>query len=131
MIAKMTVAGPIPSKKNSRLTFSRGNKIINIPSNEYAAWNKAARLQLINAPRTHKTVVRIALTFFFKTNHRADLSNKAESVMDLLVECLVIADDSWQHIPRLDLISGGIDKLNPRCEIEILFSDEETAKAPV
>lgn len=50
----------------------------------------------------------------------ADLTNKAESVMDLLVDCGIIVDDSWQVVEKLTLRIGGIDKKNPRVVVEIL-----------
>ena len=52
-------------------------------------------------------------------NRRADLTNKAESIMDLLVDCKVIVDDSWQEVPRLLLNCGGVDQKNPRVDIWI------------
>jgi hypothetical protein len=39
--------------------------------------------------------------------------------MDLLVDGGVLEDDSWFVVPNLALEFGGVDKLNPRVEVEI------------
>lgn len=63
--------------------------------------------------------IEIQIEFWMPDNRRADLTNKAESVMDLLVDLKIITDDSWQCVPSLTLQSKGIDKINPRAEIWI------------
>lgn len=62
----------------------------------------------------------MVLTFFAPDKRATDLSNKAESVMDLLVDNRVIEDDNWFVCPDLHLKFGGVDTLKPRCEIEII-----------
>ena len=57
--------------------------------------------------------------FYFPDNRIADLTNKAESIMDLLVDNKIIKDDNWRIIPELFLKSCGVNKQNPRAEIEI------------
>lgn len=51
-------------------------------------------------------------------HRRCDLTNKAESVMDLLVDNGFIEDDCWQITGLIELSCGGVDKENPRVEIE-------------
>ena len=50
---------------------------------------------------------------------KGDLSNKAESIMDLLVDNGVIEDDNWFEVPALASTFGGVDKANPRAEVVI------------
>ena len=50
---------------------------------------------------------------------KADLTNKAESIMDLLVDTKIIEDDNWFIINNINLKFGGVDTKNPRAEIEI------------
>jgi Holliday junction resolvase RusA-like endonuclease len=52
-------------------------------------------------------------------NRRTDLSNKAESIMDLLVDNGILEDDCWQIVPILALQGMKVDKENPRAEIFI------------
>ena len=121
MIYKITIEGIIPSKKNSRMTFCRGGRPISLPSNRHRDWHKDASLQLKNQnipedPILHCT---IAMTIFAKDKRRFDLSNRFESVADLLVDCGVLADDSVDVLPDVRMIYGGIDRTKPRAEIEI------------
>lgn len=61
----------------------------------------------------------VELTFYPSTKRRGDLDNKAASILDLLVDCKIITDDSWFIVPKLVLKFGGIDRLNPRAEIYV------------
>ena len=61
----------------------------------------------------------MAMTIFAKDKRRFDLSNRFESVADLLVDCGVLADDSVDVLPDVRMIYGGIDRTKPRAEIEI------------
>lgn len=40
--------------------------------------------------------------------------------MDLLVDEKILKDDSWDCVPELRLLFGGIDKNNPRAEVFIV-----------
>lgn len=109
----LTILGRIPSKKNSRINTRSGRSF---PSSKYTAWHKDASLQIMGAkPQSQKDFV---LTFYMPDNRRCDLTNKAESVMDLLVDCGLLEDDCWQVTGKIRLECGGIDKINPRVEIE-------------
>ena len=52
-----------------------------------------------------------------KTKRKFDLSNKVESVNDLLVDCGVIHDDNYTVIQKLEVEFCGYGK--DYCEIEI------------
>lgn len=95
-----------------------------VPSEAHEVWHEEQMWALKRQwPKSLVLVLTrgCVLTFFFADNRGSDLSNKAESVMDLLVDAGVIKDDKWQVIPDLHLKSGGIDKVNPRVEIELLL----------
>ena len=116
----LLIKGRIPSKKNSRNIFVRGGKLFNIPSKDYNEWHKVAFLQLLpfrNAGKIKFTCVR--LRFWAPDKRSADLSNKTESIMDLLVDAAIIEDDNWWIIKDLNLEFMGVDKANPRCEITL------------
>lgn len=117
-ILNITLFGSVPSKKNSRNIFVRGGRPVNIPSKDYELWHKDAAVQLIGV-KSAANIVSVHLEFFFKANHRKDLTNTAESILDLLVDCKIIEDDSWQVVPQVILKSAGIDKMNPRVKITI------------
>lgn len=116
------ITGDVPSKKNSRNIFSRQGKIFNIPNRKHQEWHEYAMWQLRQFSKNRTPIYNIAsiqITFYPSHKRKSDLSNKAESVMDLLVDAGVIEDDNWFEVPALLLGFGGVDKENPRCEIVI------------
>ena len=117
---KFTIQGRVPSKKNSRRAIYVKGRTIMIANKKYAEWHKDASAQLV-AMRVGKAEGKLAITILLYPPDRVkgDLSNKAESVMDLLVDCGVIEDDNWFVVDELILRFGGIDKVNPRAEVTI------------
>ena len=60
----------------------------------------------------------VKITYFFPDRRRRDPDNySGKMIMDGLVRCDVLVDDSFDHVNLL--LSGGYDKNNPRVEIEI------------
>jgi len=114
---KLTIKGRIPSKKNQRDIFVRGGRIVNIPSEKYREWHREASKQIRNAKSGDYHNAHI--TMFAPDKRKADLTNKAESIMDLLVDNKVIKDDNWFEIENIVLLFGGVDRENPRAEIEL------------
>lgn len=111
----ITIKGRIPSKKNSRINTRSGRSF---PSSKYTAWHKDASLQLSQQKiKEFKETKGIKLTFYMPDNRRCDLTNKAESVMDLLVDNGILRDDSWQITGDVTLAIKGKDKDNPRVEV--------------
>lgn len=113
---KITILGRVPSKKNSKIMVCRGKFPMLLPSVKYTEWHKDASAQLIGQQKISSD--SLILTFFPPDKRPADLSNKTESIMDLLVDCGLIDDDNWFIINDLHLKFGGVDKENPRVEIE-------------
>ena len=113
------ITGRIPSKKNSKIMVCRGRFPMLLPSKTYSIWHKDASSQLSNIKEI-KTFNKIILKIFAPDNRKSDLSNKSESLMDLLVDNKIIKDDNWFVCPDIQLLFGGVDKENPRCEISIL-----------
>lgn len=66
---------------------------------------------------------RFVYTAFPATNRKFDLGNVLSIVQkftdDALIECKFIPDDSYKVIPAIDYRFGGVDKENPRIELEI------------
>lgn len=61
---------------------------------------------------------KITLTFFAGDNRKFDLSNKAESIMDTLVDAGLLEDDNYSVVSELVLKFGGVEKNEARCEID-------------
>ena len=115
-MSKIIIYGNAPSKKNSKIISCRGNRPCLFPSANYTKWHKDALLQLTGKKRIE--VNEITITFFAGDNRKFDLTNKAESIMDTLVDAGLLEDDNYSVIGKLTLVFGGVDKKNCRCEID-------------
>ena len=118
---QITIAGDCPSKKNSRAVSFKNGRFGLFPGKTYQKWHNEAMNQLFllkEYPRIK--VEQIDIVFYPETRRRSDLTNRAESVMDLLVDACILEDDNWYVCPRINLRFGEVDKANPRVEIEIL-----------
>jgi hypothetical protein len=112
----ITLFGRIPSKKNSKMAIPIGRRCVLIPQKKFTDWHKVAMVQIKPFPVILGNKLR--LTFFLPDLRRTDLTNKSESIMDLLVDAGKIEDDNCQIINELTLRYGGLDRENPRVEIE-------------
>ena len=79
-------------------------------------WHKVALSQLAGQKPIKENALTI--TFFAGDNRKFDLSNKAESVMDLLVDAGLLEDDNYSVVSDLHLKFGGVDKEQVGCIIE-------------
>jgi Holliday junction resolvase RusA-like endonuclease len=128
---RFQIIGETPSKKNSKI-WTKGHKLI--PSKAYQVWHMDAGIQIASQiarmaasdrPVAEGTNVEgidypvaVTLTFYHGDQVRRDSDNQAASIMDLLQDEKVLADDRWQ-IVRILNIYNHFDKGNPRCLIEI------------
>lgn len=98
---EIELIGSVPSKKNSRINTSSGRSF---PSKDFTKWQENAikELRIARAPRFFKPV-RIELIIFFGTLAKADLDNRLTSILDMLVEALIIPDDKWLNVPSIEL----------------------------
>ena len=119
---KIVILGRIPSKKNSRVTNRKTG--MSFCSLKYKQWHRQASNQLLFGKPVLSSIFSIKIMFFWPDLRRTDMSNKAESIMDLLVDNKILKDDCWKIVPSLELVSAGVDKINPRAEIFITTSEE-------
>ena len=67
--------------------------------------------------------VKFTYTYFHGNKRRVDVSNPCsiidKFVSDVLVDRGVLPDDNTDHLKRVEYVWGGVDKDNPRCELEI------------
>lgn len=119
-VLNMVIPGETPAKKNSRISLKSGK---NIPSKRYREWHETALLlaerqameQMGKVP-TLSGGLEIWLSFFHGDKLRRDGDNEASSILDLLVDADIIADDNWQIVRALH-VANFYDKGNARCEI--------------
>ncbi len=120
----ITLYGRVPSKKNGKrilMNHRTGQRFIG-SSQDYMDWHEGAMLQLMNFTRgwIMSEQYEITCKFFPDTKAKFDLSNKFESVADALVDRGLLEDDNYTVLPKVTLLFGGIDKKEPRVEIEII-----------
>jgi Holliday junction resolvase RusA-like endonuclease len=64
-------------------------------------------------------VKKIVIQIWAGDKRASDLTNKAESIMDLLVDAGILSDDNWFVVPNVELIFAGVDPKKPRAVIKI------------
>ena len=129
---KLTVYGETPSKKNSKV-FTKGGRFI--PSAAHRDWYQGALIDLAvqlkkmgpERPVKIDTPVAICLTFYHGNNVRRDCDNQTSSILDLLQDAQVLADDCWQIVREIT-VRNKADKGHARCEIDIMTIDMEAAE---
>ena len=124
---KLIIRGRIPSKKNSRILVCTGRKFPNsFPSKAHTKWHKDATKQIEKfIPKEPIKKCKVLLLFWAPDRRIADLTNKTESIMDLLVDLKFIVDDNWFVCDDVHPIFQKVDKINPRVEIYITEQHKE------
>lgn len=97
---ELVLEGNVPSKKNSRARTATG---ISVPNNKFVQWQNDAlkQVRMQTRQRFYKPV-RVEIIVYFGTMARADLDNRVTSILDMLVEALVLLDDKWQSVPQIE-----------------------------
>lgn len=130
MTLSLILTGHIPSKKNSKqIFFNKGTGRPFITSSEVSKqWHKDASFEVMSW-RNRLTAgernnlpfrsAKVKIVIYSKTSLANDLTNKAESIMDLLVDTGILKDDNWSVVSSILLEYGGADRSNPRAEVTI------------
>ena len=120
---ELLIHGKVPSKKNSKRRVKRGQGIFMIPSAAHEAWHARALAELRPQWDGRAAVsgeCTVSIDFVPGDRRAADLSNKAESVMDLLVDAGILADDNWFVVAQLILRAHPVDKEKPSARVTII-----------
>lgn len=121
---KLTYQGVVYSKKNSKsiITNRRTGKPMIIASKRAKDMEKNMASEFSTQRGEHSTINRpssVCMKLYHKDNIKRDLDNVATSVLDGLVRGNVIDDDNYDIVKSLHIEDCGVDKNNPRVEIEI------------
>ena len=96
---ELVLEGSVPSKKNQRINRGDG---VSFPSKKFVQWQSDALKQVrIQTRQRFYVPVGIEVIIYFGTKVRSDLDNRLSSILDMLVEALVLKDDKWQDVPRI------------------------------
>lgn len=121
-VIKLVLNGNVPSKKNSRTRTRAGSYI---PSKNFAQWQEAALWQVRVQTRVRfLEAVKVDAIIYFGTKGRADTDNRLTSILDMLVEGLVLKDDTYQLAPDSRVI-GVYRKGEPGAFVRIQPIDPE------
>lgn len=123
MYLSITIKGDVPSKKNSKQLIMAGGRPRIIPGKFYNTWHEEKMWEIKkHVPRSPiEKVDKVIIHFYASTRRQADCTNKAESIMDLMVDAGIIKDDNWFVCPDVHPQFMGVDKNNPRAEVRILY----------
>jgi hypothetical protein len=116
---KIILYNRIPSKKNAKIISCRGSRPMLFPSANHKKWHIDASKQLIGQKPIPPNIP-ITFTYYAPDNRAGDLSNKFESVADLLVDNGLIEDDNWFILDDIRLKFGGVVD-QKECRGEISF----------
>lgn len=95
---ELVLEGSIPSKKNSRINLRSGRSI---PSTKFTQWQDDAMRQVKMQTRERLYGhLHVEAIIYFATLGRADTDNKITSILDMLVEMMVLRDDYWESIAK-------------------------------
>jgi len=122
---KFTILGQPITKKNSQMIIMAGKRPCIIQSKAYRVYEKMARQQFalarweVSPEWPIETPIRVTCIYWLATSRRPDLTNLLAASHDVLEHCGVIVNDSLIHSVDGSRIAG-VDKLNPRVEVEIV-----------
>lgn len=117
---ELVLEGSVPSKKNQRINRGDG---VSFPSKKFVQWQSDALKQVrIQTRQRFLVPVGVEVIIYFGTKVRSDLDNRLSSILDMLVEALVLRDDKWQDVPRI-AIEAEYRKGNPGAFIRLTEID--------
>lgn len=112
---------PFPPSING--LYGGGSKQRRFPSKQYKEWlKKCPSLAPVMLDK-----VEIRYFYYFPDQRERDSQNYEKAITDFLVNNGVLVNDSWKNINLMTFIPMGVDKLNPRVEIEITQKGTELA----
>ena len=118
------IDGETPAKKNSRIINTKTAKCF--PSKRFSKWHRSAsnivQYQILRQPPKEELPinqeVKISMTFVHGDLRRRDSDNGTSSILDLLTDCGVLADDNWKIVRELN-VKNDYEKGRPCCKVEI------------
>lgn len=118
----MVILGNVPSKKNSKriVTNRATGKPFIISSKIHGDWHTNAIPQMKRQWQGYAVKeypIGITMVFYWKDLRRHDLDNGLATILDALKDAGVIEDDYYKYVDSIQAQYGGLDRINPRCEI--------------
>lgn len=80
-------------------------------------------IELPDLDNTIQSEVKVVFTFYYPDNRLRDIDGSLSVIskftLDALVEDGILEDDNYKYVVEVKGKLGGVDKANPRCEVEI------------
>ena len=109
---------PFPPSVNG--LYGGGSAQKRFPSKKYKAW--LAACPKITTPKIKKGIpVKLLYTFAWPDNRIRDGQNYMKAVLDYIVKQGILVDDNWKIVIGESWDHVGVDKINPRVEVEIIL----------
>lgn len=105
----LEIGGETPAKKNSRINLRSGRSI---PSRRYMEWHGHAELEARKAmaeqgfSEPFRNPVKVSMEFHHSDMRRRDSDNQASSILDVLVDCGILEDDSWRIVTSISVLNA-------------------------
>lgn len=108
---------PFPPSVNA--LFGGGSNQRRFMSKAYKEWIKSCPQLVLPECGAINFPVSVSYTFFMPDKRARDLTNYTKAPEDYLVSQWILFDDNHSIVQRVVLELGGLDKGNPRVEIQI------------
>ena len=123
----LVISGDTPSLKNSKeigYSFKKRRKVLK-PSDRYIAWAQVAELELLQYRQAVKAIewhspITLKFKFFRSTKRGFDYLNVAQGICDVGIKMGLWPEDNMNYIIPDFSEQWGVDKLNPRMEVEMV-----------
>lgn len=117
----ITIEGTVPAQKNNKTVGTNRitGKIFVTSSKTVKSWQKEAERQLKLYDYAFKGDVALDIYIWNPDKRPRDLDNQASTILDALVKCGIIEDDSCKYVKSLRISFVGVDKQNPRTMLSI------------
>lgn len=121
----------VPSKKNNKkIVHNSSGKLRLVDSDQHKKWHKEHtpifdqwhRELLAKGIRLPVVRCKVKVLFYFPDSADRDLSNKFETLADIMVDCGIIGDDTFKVMKPVYL-DGWVQRERPRTEIYITIID--------
>ena len=120
VMSKITITGSVPSLKNNKIATmnSKTGKMFIRTDARTKKYMEDAKLQVQSQWRQPSLpeLEQLTCVVFYPDNRVRDLSNALDTILDV-IKGIVVKDDCWKCIPRIQIEFGGVDKDNPRVEL--------------
>lgn len=124
---RFQLIGETPAKKNVNKFNTKTRHVYK--DAHFQKWHSDAMMQILpqkqicNIGTAISSPVVISIDFYHGDYIRRDSDNQLASIMDLLKDANILADDNW-YIARQQHVRNFYEKNNARCVIEIeLYRD--------